>query len=70
MMDKYTKRPIKEQIASEKEALKKLAEVKEYLYQNFEATQAECDAVADIIAQVCYRREERVKSLREKLIFD
>lgn len=61
-------RSIKSQIESEKDALRKLAEVKEYIRRNFEATQRECDAVLDVIAQVCDRREQRVIDLQGKLL--
>ena len=57
-----------EQIEKVETSLNKLRGCKEYLWKNFEATQAEQDAVWDIISQVMNRKEEQLKDLIQKQI--
>ena len=64
-----TRANIKRQIDAEDTELARLKEVKEYLYNNLCATQAEQDAIFDILAQIADRRESRRKDLLERYTF-
>lgn len=59
---------LNQQIEGQKEALKKLKEVQEYLYENFAAKQSEQDAIGDIIAQVKDRHEMRIRELKGEIL--
>lgn len=59
---------LKKQITAKREELKKLTNCKNYIWNNFEATRSECDAVLDIIAQVIDRKETEIHKIKEKII--
>lgn len=66
-MDK-TYKNIQAQVKSKEEELSQLKQCKEYMWNNFEATQEEKDKIWDIIAQVMDRKEEQIKELKQKLL--
>lgn len=62
------KRILKNQIREREEELKKLKDCEEYIYNNFEATKSECDAVLGVISQVIEQKEKQIDELQKKLL--
>lgn len=61
------KRDLQKQLQARKEELQRLKDCKEYMINNFEAEQSECDTVLDIIARVINRKEKQIAELKERI---
>ena len=55
-------------LETKKAELEKLKKCKDYIWNNFEATQEECDSVLDIIAQVIDRKETEIKNIKSQIV--
>lgn len=68
MPTNQVRRNLQKQLRAREEELQRLKDCKEYMRNNFEAKQSECDAVLDVIAQVIDRKEKQIAELKEKII--